>query len=52
MGLLSILTIIFVVCKLFHIIDWSWWVVFIPTYVDVVSLALLGLYLIIKLSSR
>lgn len=30
-GLSSILTIIFVVAKLFGVIDWSWWLVFAPT---------------------
>ncbi|MDN6326820.1 MAG: hypothetical protein L0J48_02210 [Alkalibacterium sp.] len=34
-GLLSILTIIFVIAKLFGVIDWSWWLVFAPTIVSV-----------------
>ena len=34
-GLSSILTIIFVVAKLFGVIDWSWWLVFAPTIVSV-----------------
>ena len=34
-GLSSILTIIFVVAKLFGVIDWSWWLVFAPTIVAV-----------------
>lgn len=35
MGLSSILTIIFVVAKLFGIINWSWWLVFLPTIISV-----------------
>lgn len=41
MGLLEILTIIFVVCKLAGVITWSWWLVFSPILVAV------GLYVII-----
>lgn len=33
MGLLEVLTIIFVVLKLVGVISWSWWAVFIPLYV-------------------
>jgi Flp pilus assembly protein TadB len=36
LGLASILTIIFVVAKLFGLIAWSWWVVFSPILVVVV----------------
>ena len=35
LGLSSILTIIFVVAKLFGIINWSWWLVFLPTIISV-----------------
>lgn len=34
-GLPSVLTIIFVIAKLFGVIDWSWWLVFAPTIVAV-----------------
>ncbi len=30
MGIAEILTIIFVVCKLLGVIDWSWWLVLLP----------------------
>lgn len=33
LGLSSILTIIFVLCKLFGVIDWSWWWVFSPIWI-------------------
>lgn len=33
LGLSSILTIIFVLCKLFGVIDWSWWWVFSPVWI-------------------
>lgn len=29
---LSVLQIIFIVLKMFNLIDWSWWVVFSPTW--------------------
>ena len=36
MGICEILTIIFVVCKLFGVITWSWWLVFLPEIIAVV----------------
>lgn len=34
LGFSSILTIIFVLCKLFHVINWAWWVVFLPIIIS------------------
>lgn len=31
LGLANILTIIFIILKIFHLINWSWWVVFSPS---------------------
>ena len=36
MGILEVLLILFIVLKALGILAWSWWVVFIPLYVDVV----------------
>jgi phosphoglycerol transferase MdoB-like AlkP superfamily enzyme len=33
LGITSVLTIIFVVLKLLHIIDWSWWWVLSPLWI-------------------
>ena len=33
-GLAGILTIIFVLCKIFGVIDWSWWWVFSPLWIS------------------
>ncbi len=35
MGICEVLTIIFVMCKLFGIITWSWWLVLLPEIVAV-----------------
>ena len=32
LGILNILTIIFVIAKLSGVIDWSWWLVLLPTW--------------------
>ena len=45
MGLLSVLQIIFIVLKCLDLIDWTWWQVFIPTFIG------LGLLFIIILIS-
>lgn len=36
LGLPSILTIIFVIAKLFGVVDWSWWLVFSPLFATIV----------------
>ena len=41
MGILEVLTIIFVVLKLIGVITWSWWIVFLPLIISV------GLYVVI-----
>ena len=40
MGLLEVLTIVFVVLKLTSIIDWSWWLVLLPEIIAI------GLYIL------
>lgn len=41
LGLSTVLTLIFLVLKLVGVINWSWWLVFLPTIINV------GLWLII-----
>lgn len=38
MGLLSVLGVIFVVLKLLELIAWSWWLVLIPFFVEIILL--------------
>ena len=33
-GFLATLTIIFVIAKLWDVIDWSWWLVFLPILIS------------------
>lgn len=40
MGFTEVLTIIFVVCKIIGVIDWSWWLVLLPEIIAV------GLYIL------
>ena len=35
LGLLNILTIIFVIAKICGAITWSWWLVFLPTLINI-----------------
>lgn len=47
-SLLGVLQIIFIVLKLCGLIDWSWWKVFIPMWIDIGIIAgFLLLYLIV-----
>lgn len=35
-SLFALLGIVFIVLKLFHVIDWAWWLVLLPLYVPFV----------------
>jgi hypothetical protein len=41
MGVIEVLQIVFIVLKLTGVIDWSWWAVLIPLFVDVVLYGLI-----------
>ena len=36
MGFTEVLTIIFILLKVFGVISWSWWVVFLPEIIAIV----------------
>ena len=45
----TILQVVFIVLKLVHVIDWSWWLVFIPTWISLaIALVAFIIYCIIK----
>ena len=46
-SLSSILTIIFVIAKLFGVINWSWWLVFLPSIISVGISILIIIFVII-----
>jgi len=41
LGFLSLLTLIFVICKLTNVISWSWWLVFAPSIFGLAIIILL-----------
>ena len=41
MNIFTVLQVIFIVLKVLELIDWAWWMVFIPTYVSIAWGALL-----------
>ena len=48
-GLPNILTLIFVVAKLVGLIDWSWWLVFLPTWGTLlVAIVFIGILIIVE----
>ncbi len=48
-GLLTLLTVVFVVLKLCHVIDWSWWWVLSPIWIEIVlELIFLIVVIIVK----
>ncbi|MEI3163001.1 MAG: hypothetical protein V8S74_06320 [Lachnospirales bacterium] len=48
MGLCEVLTIIFVLCKLFGVITWSWWLVFLPEIIAVATYILIWVFSVIS----
>lgn len=52
MGFLEVLQIIFIVLKLINVIEWSWFVVLIPLYVDItLYIIILLVYILINILS-
>ena len=49
MGILGVLQIIFIVLKLVGVINWSWWLVLIPTWINLGLSLLFILILVIVL---
>lgn len=47
LGVLGVLEVVFVVLKLLKLIDWSWWIVLIPLWIDLGICALIILCAII-----
>ena len=45
MGFTEVLTIIFILLKVFGVISWSWWVVFLPEIIAV------ALYIVVLIAS-
>lgn len=35
LNFMKLLAIVFIACKLLGVITWSWWVIFIPLYIDI-----------------
>lgn len=50
---LGIVTVVFVIAKIFHLISWSWWLVFLPLYgpLAVVLAAIAALLLVVGVLS-
>lgn len=51
-SLLGVLQIIFIVLKLCGLIDWSWWMVFIPVWIDlgIIAVFLLVYFIIVAIA--
>lgn len=51
MGFAEVLTIIFILLKVFGVVSWSWWVVFLPEIIAIalyVVLVIIQIYLAVK----
>lgn len=46
---LDALTLIFIVLKLTHVIDWSWWWVLSPIWLMIIYVVLILVYILYKL---
>lgn len=43
-GTFGVVQIVFIILKLVKVIDWSWWVVFAPFWIELALVVLLSLY--------
>jgi hypothetical protein len=46
-GVMTVVQIVFIILKLLKLIDWSWWIVLIPLWIDLALLAILILAIVI-----
>lgn len=46
-GFVDVLCLIFITLKLTHVIDWSWWVVLAPIWMQIVILIILFVIILI-----
>ena len=51
MGLLGVLQVIFIVLKVLNMISWSWWAVFIPTFISI-GLLVIGVIVILLIEAK
>ena len=42
--MIGVIQIVFIILKLVKVIDWSWWIVFIPCWIDLALAVILLLY--------
>lgn len=47
-GFLGLLQIVFIVLKVLNKISWSWWVVFIPLYIEIALITIISIVYRIK----
>ena len=47
LGVLGVLQIIFIVLKVLKLINWSWWAVFIPLWIDIGLVIMLIIILVV-----
>lgn len=52
LGLGTILFLIFMVLKLTHVIDWSWWWVTAPLWIPILIVGIIGLIAILYLGRK
>ncbi len=46
-GFLGALSLIFVVAKLAGVVDWSWWIVFLPVLIPLIVLGVVGVFMLL-----
>ena len=51
LGVLGVLQIIFIVLKVLKLINWSWWAVFIPLWIDI-ALAIIFIIVLVVIEHQ
>lgn len=47
LGFFDVLCLIFIVLKLTHVINWSWWIVFLPMIIQIIIMIIVIIVLFI-----
>lgn len=52
LGVESVIQVIFIVLKRLKLIDWSWWIVLIPLWIDLIICIIIAVWAAYKINNK
>jgi len=51
-GVESVIQVIFIILKCLKLIDWSWWIVLIPLWIDLITCIIIAVWAAYKINNK